>query len=74
MDEVTAEETDQAAETKSHGCKSKQQTGCGKENILDTNSPDMKRNNINFSQLLSTDHLANIIQTIAITFNLTTDH
>lgn len=73
-DVVIAEETNQAAETKSPGCGNKATTCYGRQNTLNTFSPEVKRGNINFSQLLSTEHLANILQTIAITFSLTINH
>lgn len=70
---MIAEGTDHAAETKSHSCEMKATVlvvekrtpwasvvqGCREETI---------------SLSLSTEHLANIIQTTAITFNLSTSH
>lgn len=73
-DAVIAEETNQDAETKSRGCGNEATTCCGRQNTLDTCSPEVERGTINFSQPLSTEHLANLFRTTAITFSLTIDH
>lgn len=73
-DEVFTEGTGHVAETKSQLLwKESTNPGCGKENTLDTSSPVWERGNTHLSHLIR-DQLAKIIQTTAITFNLTSDH